>query len=43
MSDTTAVSVKNVSKQFDNVEVLRYQPDGKKGTVDEYSRLVGVG
>ncbi len=23
MSDTTAVSVKNVSKQFDNVEVLR--------------------
>ena len=23
MPDTTAVSVKNVSKQFDNVEVLR--------------------
>ena len=34
MSDTTAVSVKNVSKQFDNVEVLRdINLTVEKGTV----------
>ena len=40
MSDTTAVSVKNVSKQFDNVEVLRDINLTDRG---EHSRLVGVG
>jgi ABC-type Fe3+/spermidine/putrescine transport system ATPase subunit len=34
MPDTTAVSVKNVSKQFDNVEVLRdINLTVEKGTV----------
>ena len=34
MSETTAVSVKNVSKQFDNVEVLRdINLTVEKGTV----------
>ena len=34
MSDTTAVSVKNVSKQFDNIEVLRdINLTVEKGTV----------
>ena len=40
MSDTTAVSVKNVSKQFDNVEVLRdINLTVEKGTVVSLSLI----